>query len=177
MTNTKGGGILPQGVKQTMEKVDKATGGVAGGVVGGYVDAGKDIAKGVAQAPMDILKGLVGGGGSSVSEDSGVEDVSATSGGPAQTVNPQVNIQAKMAEAQAKREAALRQARSMIAQYDQQHEKTKQEEEQKKLEEEQEEAQEDAQIKQLQTQKKQEALVLTQAKQDRGSGETSRKKH
>lgn len=160
--------------------------GIAGDVAGGLKSAGeaatKDVIKGIGQAPMDILKDLIGGGTSESGTSGGAGGTSGASTGDASSdsvseESSQAQLQKKIEEAQKKREAALAQARQNISSYENQWEKTKQEQAKKKQEEELEENQESVAVKQLEQNKKQEALVLAQAKQAKGSGETGRKKH
>jgi len=161
-------------IKQTFEKLNQATGGVAGDVVGGLADTGKEMVKDVAKAPIDILKGLLGADG-----DEGVEESKVTSGSGSQQVGGSNNAisATKRMEVETKKQDKITQTRKMIAEYEQQWEKTKQEEEQKREQKNMVEVEEKKEIKQLKEEKQGEALVLAQAKQDRGSGEMMRKKN
>ncbi len=172
-----------QGFGEAFEQINQATGGAAGQVTQSLKQAGEavttDVIKGIAKTPMDMLADLFGG--SAQDQNAGNEAEPSTGAGAGddpvqQTQGGDPSISAKMQEARKKREEAIMQQRKMIAEWQQEHEKTVQEEEKVQEQEEQQEEQKKVEIKQLEKQKRQEAIALSDAKKIGGTSESMRKK-
>lgn len=163
----------------SFEKLNQSTGGVAGQVASGVKSVGRaatvDVAKGVAKAPVDILRDILGGDKAS---EKGTEDLAGQAGDDSQNpAKSQSDFSKKLEDDRRMRDAKLRQARMVVAQMNEQWEKTKQENEKKESMEEQKEDQKKNQIKQLGKQKKEQNFAVQMAKQKGGSREMGKKKH
>ena len=120
------------------EKLDEKTGGVAGQVGQGVKQAAQavtvDVVKGVAQAPVEAIRQIAGDDPSKDTDDSGSQE-SGSSGIAGQgTVQGPTNsdFSTRLSEERKKREMLIRQQRSILHQFEQEHEKTKKLEEQRK---------------------------------------------
>jgi len=175
-----------------IEKLNASTGNVGGNVVKGLADVGKaatvDVVRGVASAPLDILKGILGGAPAPASGDKsgevGIEPVSG--GGPVSQTGQQAGgdgqmspeLAQKIEEDRRKVAERLRQHRMILEQERERYEESKREDEEDKQQEELEKHEEQKdQIKQIEVKKKKESLAVTNAKQSGGTAETGKKKY
>ena len=167
------------GFSSSFEKINQSSGGAAGQVATAAKSAVKsattEVAKGLANAPVDMIKDIMG---DKDSGDKGVEGVNA-GGQQAQAADdnaPSADLIKKIEDDRRNVAEKLRYHRAVVQASEDQMEKTQREEQQKQMEEEQEE-QEATQIKQLEVRKKQEAVAVTSAKGRSGTREGPRKKH
>lgn len=149
--NTKPAGQM----QQTFEKLDKATGGVVGQMADSVKTAASETVQQIAQTPLDILQSLIGG------SDSGAESSTSGSDPMAQmqdgTLKPgempnNPEFTKKLDEERAKKEALLRQHRTVLQQYEEAFKQKKAQEEQEKqmLEQQEEQIEEQKKVEQKQ---------------------------
>lgn len=157
---------------QSFEKINQASGGVVGQVVDTAKDAVTETVKDIAGSPLDILQSLIGGDSDSESTTSGFDPANPQAG-------QQSEFTKKLEEDRKKKEALLRQHRTVLAQYDQAfRQRQAQEEQMKHMHEEQEEQQKEQQ-KVIEQKKKQDPRWMQALKQGMGSskGETGKGVH
>lgn len=152
------------------ERVNQASGGVAGGVVAGLGDAGRaasvDVGKGIAKLPGEMVDTVMGGKGDD--GEAGTKESGSDAGSGSGQVGAGSQLMDLVEEERKKRQVLIRQHQMVLEQYREQHQRTKMEEEGRRQEEaEAKEEHKKIEIRQLERKKKQEALAVTQARQQR----------